>query len=388
MNNNLKFFLFFLMLLTISCSRIIKTEKETLVIIDKYIIAYIFPKDKILDPNEIAVEKLTHINYAFANIEDGKIINGFEYDEENFKILNHLKSMNPELKILISVGGWTWSGNFSDMALTKESRQKFIKSSIEFIQKYQLDGIDVDWEYPGLPGNGNVHRKEDKKNFTCLLKEMRTSLDNMGNRDRKQYLLTIAAGSFDDFLKHTEMNKVHKYLDFLNIMTYDFTGAWNPKTGHHSNLYNSSFDSEGLSCDKSVRMFIKKGVPAEKIVFGVPFYGRGWKNVTNQNNGLFQNAEGWNPELSYHDLVEKFVNKGGFARYWDVSAKAPYLWNDIRANFITYDDPESLREKCKYIKDKRLQGMMFWVYHADYENELLNTLYNNLKAEENSSNLK
>ncbi|UCE08771.1 MAG: glycoside hydrolase, partial [bacterium] len=200
---------------------------------EKYIIGYIFPQNKILNPGEIAVEKLTHINYAFADIRNGKIIEGFEHDAKNFKILNGLKSKNPGLKILISVGGWTWSGNFSDMTLTKESRQKFIESSIDFMQKHQLDGIDLDWEYPGLPGMGNTHRKKDKKNFTRLLEEFRNSLDTLGKTNQKHYLLTIAAGAFEDYLNHTEMKKAQLYLDFVNIMTYDFTGAWNPKTGHH-----------------------------------------------------------------------------------------------------------------------------------------------------------
>ena len=385
MKNNLKFLLLLLISLSISCSQSIKTTKETQTVIDKYIIGYIFPQNKILNPEEIAVEKLTHINYAFADISDGKIIEGFKYDGENLKILNELKSINPELKILISVGGWTWSGNFSDMALTKANRQKFIESSIEFIQKHRLDGIDLDWEYPGLPGMGNTHRKKDKKNFTRLLKQFRKSLDDLGNTGQKHYLLTIAAGAFEDYLNHTEMKKAQKYLDFVNIMTYDFTGAWNPKTGHHSNLYASSFDPEGNSCNKAVSMFMQRGVPAEKIVLGVPFYGRGWQNVNPQQNGLYNDSQGWEEGFSYNNLVEKFINKNGFVRLWDESARSPYLWNDNDRKFITYDDPESLNEKCNYIKMNGLRGVMFWVYHADNKNELLNTIYENLAVEKKSS---
>ena len=387
MKSNLKFLLLLLISLSISCSQNIKTTKEPPTVMDKYIIGYIFPQNKILNPDEIAFEKLTHINYAFADIRDGKIIEGFEFDAENFKILNGLKSKNPGLKILISVGGWTWSGNFSDMALTKANRQKFIDSSIEFIQRHQLDGIDLDWEYPGLPGMGNTHRKEDKKNFTRLLKQFRKSLDELGNADQKHYLLTIAAGAFEDYLNHTEMKKAQRYLDFVNIMTYDFTGAWNPKTGHHSNLYASSFDPEGNSCNKAVSMFMQRGVPAEKIVLGVPFYGRGWQEVNPQQNGLYQDARGLEGDFSYKSLVEKFINKSGFVRLWDESARSPFLWNGNDSKFITYDDPASLNEKCEYIKKNGLRGVLFWEYHADNNNELLNTLFQSLKEEGISSEL-
>ncbi|UCE08429.1 MAG: hypothetical protein JSW07_10575, partial [bacterium] len=178
-----------------------------------------------------------------------------------------------------------------------------------------------------------------------------------------------------------------RYLDFVNIMTYDFTGAWNPNTGHHSNLYTSSFDPEGNSCDKAVSVFMEREVPAEKIVLGVSFYGRGWKNVNQLQNGLYQDAQGWEESLSYNNLVENFINKAGFTRFWDKSARVPYLWNDGDRKLIAYDDPESLKEKCDYIKKNGFRGVMFWVYHADKNNELLNTLYENLAVEEKSGSV-
>jgi len=116
------------------------------------IIAYVFPRDRVLGSNEVAAKKLTRINYAFANVTDGKVVEGFAHDKENFAILNGLKQQNPDLKILVSVGGWTWSKNFSDASLTKESRKIFIDSAVDFVTKYDLDGLDIDWEYPGLKG--------------------------------------------------------------------------------------------------------------------------------------------------------------------------------------------------------------------------------------------
>ena len=128
------------------------------------IIAYVFPRNELIVPSEIAADKLTHINYAFADVKDGRIVEGFARDAENFKVLADLRRAHPHLKILISVGGWTWSGNFSDAALTAESRRRFTDSAIAFVRRHDIDGVDIDWEYPGLRGNNNVHRPEDREN--------------------------------------------------------------------------------------------------------------------------------------------------------------------------------------------------------------------------------
>ncbi len=130
------------------------------------IIAYVFVKDRVLQPDEIDASKLTRINYAFANIVGGQMVEGFADDRDNFQILNSLKNRNPRLKVLVSVGGWTWSGGFSDMALTRESRRKFIESALFFIRSHNLDGLDIDWEYPGMMGDNNRFRPEDKQNYT------------------------------------------------------------------------------------------------------------------------------------------------------------------------------------------------------------------------------
>ena len=153
------------------------------------IIGYVFPQDAVLNPTDIMAEELTRINYAFANVKGGQVVEGFSHDRENFAVLNGLKMRNPDLKILVSVGGWTWSGAFSDASLTKESRKTFIESAVAFVAKYNLDGLDIDWEYPGLIGNGNVFCQEDKQNYTALLKELRQAFNREGGRlQRRLYL--------------------------------------------------------------------------------------------------------------------------------------------------------------------------------------------------------
>jgi chitinase len=172
---------------------------------ERAIIAYVFPQDRPLTPDEVNVRKLTRINYAFANIKDGEIIEGFSHDAENFVTLHDLKKVNPALKVLVSVGGWTWSGNFSDASLTRQSRTRFITSAVRFIERHQLDGLDIDWEYPNQIGNGNVYRPEDKHNFTLLLAELRQRFDVEEKRLHRRLYTSIATGASQKFLDNTEM---------------------------------------------------------------------------------------------------------------------------------------------------------------------------------------
>lgn len=348
----------------------------------KYIVGYFFPRDRIAEENEIAVEKLTHINYAFANIKDGEIIEGFKNDSTNFSVLNKMKVRNPHLKILVSVGGWTWSGQFSDLSLTAESRKKFIISSINFLTRHKLDGIDLDWEFPNLEGYGNIYRPEDKKNFTYLLQEFRTALDEVGKKENKYFLLTAAVGAFDDYIANTEMEKASQYLDLINVMAYDlYESDYDKVAGHHTALYSNPNDLKNVSADAAVQKYLSLGVPADKIVLGVAFYGRAWEAATTENNGLYQKAGAVKKHVgtSFKNLKPNLENKNGFKRYWDPIARAPYLFNEEEKIFISYDDEESLKEKCIYIKEFNLKGAMFWEYQSDFENKLLQTLDDCLK---------
>ena len=350
----------------------------------RVIIGYVFVEDRLLDPAEIAGEKLTHINYAFANIRDGKVVEGFARDAENFKVLSSLRARHKHLRILVSVGGWTWSGGFSDAALTPESRRRFVDSAVDFVRRHDLDGFDVDWEYPGLPGYGNIHRPEDKENFTALMAELRAALDRDGAARHRKLLLTLAAGASPDFLAHTEMAKVAAVADFVNLMTYDFrvAGPTENVAGHHSNLYPNPADPRLRSGDTAVREFLAAGVPAHKLVLGVPFYGRAWVVTSSKNEGLYQpgKAPAERVATDYGDLATHLVGKAGFVRRWDKAAQAPYLWNAGKRVFVTYDDPESLRLKSRYIIEKRLAGAMFWEYSSDPTGALLDTLFTALRG--------
>ncbi|SFN59098.1 glycoside hydrolase family 18 protein [Salegentibacter flavus] len=348
---------------------------------NKKIIGYIVGGNVDDKFGEISPERLTHINYAFANIKDGKIIFGNSKDEERLKKINSLKETNPDLKILISVGGWAWSGGFSEAVATKTARERFANSGISFLQKHKIDGIDLDWEYPGQPGAGNAHAPEDKQNFTFVLKLFRKKLDSLGKVDQRNYLLTIATAANQEYLDHVELSKIHPYLDFINIMSYDYQGGWNDSTSHHTNLYISETDPDNYkqSTQTAVKEHLEAGAPSEKIIVGVAFYGRGWHETENKNFGLHQRAFGNAFSINYREIKDS-LKTGKYKRYWDEAAKAPFLWSEATGTFITYDDLASIRAKAKFIKDNELGGAMFWQYHGD-DGELLTTLCSELKKQ-------
>ena len=260
---------------------------------EKVVIGYVFAQDKPLDGSRIAADKLTHINYAFANIRDGQMVEGFQDDPGNYRVLRALKARNPKLKVLVSVGGWTWSGNFSDMALTPQSRKRFIDSAVAFLKRYDLDGLDIDWEYPAQKGMNNTYRPEDRENSTALLAETRAALDEAGKAAGNRYLLTMATQAADEWLEHTEMAKAQAFLDYINLMAYDQFGAdSDATTGHHAPLFTSPANPKQNSAATSIDHYIAAGVPASKLVLGVPFYGKAWGNVGPAGTWVFTSLVG------------------------------------------------------------------------------------------------
>ncbi len=342
---------------------------------NKIIVAYVNSWEEKWGDNYEKANQITHINYAFANIEKGLVVEGSSSDTEILKKLNGLKAINKDLKILISVGGWSWSKHFSDVALTGSSREIFANSAIDFMQRHQLDGIDLDWEYPGLEGDGNVFRTEDKENFTFLLQLLREKLDSINSGN----LLTIATGGFQNYLDHTNMMEAQKYLDFINIMSYDFHGGWEGKTGHHSNLNNSSYDNESnvRSVLNAVEQHLAAGIPSDKLVVGVPFYGRWWKGTSPINNGLYQPTSGTGGSYNYYQIVDSLNSNSGFESHWDSSASAPYIWQQKDSMFLTYDNVESIKIKTEYVLDNNLRGIMFWQFNGD-NGDLLKTISDKL----------
>ena len=344
---------------------------------------YVFTRGTALTPGQVDARYLTRINYAFANIQGGRMVLGEPADAQNFSQLTALRQSNPRLTVLVSAGGWLWSTNFSDMALTAQSRIAFEDSVMEFLAHYDLDGLDIDWEYPGLPGAGHRFRAEDKQNFTELLKELRARFDAESRKTHRRLYLTIAMGAGDDVLAHTEMRKVQRYVDTVNLMTYDYYEAGSdPTTGHHAPLFANPADPKKISSDETVRAYEKAGVPAEKILLGVPFYGREWGEVPNVKHGLFQLGDVIPGAYAPYSAIEaNMLGEGqGFTRYWDDSAKAPYLYNAEKHIFVSYEDPQSLKAKCAYVRERKLGGVMFWDYFGDPSGTLLKAIGSELGA--------
>lgn len=336
------------------------------------------------DAWKMSIDKITHINYSFANVNDeGRIFFRDTLEAaRRLARLQSLKARNPDLKLLVSVGGWG-AGGFSDAALTKKSRTIFSESAVKMIKTYNLDGIDIDWEFPGQPGPGIKFRPEDKQNFTLMLKSLRTHLDSLSKvRNRTggdRYLLTIASNDNQAYFDHTQMGKLHQYLDFINVMSYDMFTVGSATTGHHTGLYRSGPDAPKRTTEAAIQRHLEAGIPSRKIVLGAAFYGRSWQGIRPENHGLYQPFEEFYQFIPYAKLEKEFINTNGFKRYWDEGAKAPYLWNPEKQIMVSYDDPQSLKAKADYIKKKKLGGVMYWHHSYDPSEKLLNTLYQALQ---------
>jgi chitinase len=354
---------------------------------------------------DIAADKLTHINYAFFLIsEDGECVLGDEWadtqlpypgdteDEPllgNFKQLNLLKEAHPGLQTLMSIGGWSGSDYFSDVALTDESRQKFAASCVAMMQQYGFNGVDIDWEFPTGGGEeGNSERPEDEQNFTLLLAEFRKQLEEVGSSDGQHYLLTIAAPSSKQQYDNIELDKIIVYLDWINVMTYDFSGAWSEQTGFNAPLFTdpASPDLATNNTDATIQGYLDAGVPANQLVVGVPFYGRGWSGVAETNDGLYQPYSGFpagtfeEGSYEYYDLAANYVGK--FQRFWNDTAQVPWLYDAETGTMISYDDPESITMKADYAKTNGLGGIMIWELASDDPaHSLLNAVYDALNGE-------
>ena len=274
---------------------------------------------------------LTHLNYAFALIK-----NDFEtldiQKEGRLKLMVALKKQNPDLKVLLSIGGWG-AGNFSEMAADEKHRKTFCRNCLNAVTKYSLDGIDIDWEYPTSSSAGISSSADDTKNFTLLMKDLRETLGN----DR---LLTMASASN---AKYVDFKEAIPYMNFVNVMTYDMGHP--PK--HNSALYRSSMASE--SCDESVAKHLAAGVPYEKMVLGIPFYGHG-------------DGKAFDDYVDYKDIK---IDQSKYSVQWDAAAMVPYVTDATGKMVLNYDDERSVGLKAEYARDKKLAGAMYWNIEAD-----------------------
>lgn len=345
-------------------------------------------------------EYVTVINHAFWRIEkeeDGVFFiestepyTDFENDNVSqwapetglpincFAQYEYYSKLYPDVEILISIGGWNCSGNFSEMALTQESRATFIDSCVELMKEYDwIDGIDVDWEYPGQYrtsadelDEGNPVFGVDKVNYTLLLQEMEMAFDEeFGEGER---LLTVCLPVAGSVLFLQDVPSFHEHVDLLNLMAYDMSGGWSGVTGHQASIGGTT------GCNTIVEYLLKTGVDPEKINLGTAFYTRGWGeiDVSDAENIMGQRTQGVSVDnlpwylLKVLELEAVEIGTPGFHIGWDEVAMSSYLWNDnpdsaMYQMVVSYDNEQAIATKAAYANEIGIGGLMIWASYYD-----------------------
>ncbi|MCU0334157.1 MAG: glycoside hydrolase family 18 protein [Chitinophagaceae bacterium] len=303
------------------------------------------------------VHKLTHLIFSFLHLKGAELAFDNEKSRTNLRGIVAFKKEHPQLKVMLSLGGWEGCYTCSPTFATAENREVFANSVLRILQETNTDGIDLDWEYPAIPGPpGHPFIPEDRDNFTDLVRRLRNKL---GTR----YELSFAAGGFTSFLeKSIDWPAVTPLVDRINLMTYDLISGYSKVTGHHTALYSRPTQQE--STDNCVQWLLRNGVPANKLVIGGAFYYRVWKNAAPANNGLDQAGE-HTAGVSYKNFQQQLTPAQGYLPYWDEQAKAMHYYNAQLKQFATGDDPKSVREKVAYMKKYKLGGIMFWELKED-----------------------
>ncbi len=380
----------------------------------------IYAGQKNFTPDKIDGSLITHLNFAFLDAdENGDLITtdtwadyenpnvGYSVGTDNkyagvLGAMLLLRQKYPNMKIGISVGGWTRSGDFPKIAASDKTRKNFANNVAKFVHYYGYDFVDIDWEYPTADrdpdpeGNGVAIDKgckgspADTQNFTLLLQEIRNSLDSYGTKDSKHYELSVAMSASPKMMSAIEYDKVLNIVDFANMMTYDLNGAWEGFTAHQTALYTNPAYSEGdagLSVDSCIKYLENKygdNIDYSKIVVGVAPYTRGWKEVKkdtgrdSKNPGLYADATGENGVTYAYSDIDSLVSKYNLKKYWDDVAKANYFYSESSGMFFTCDTEESVAEKGKYVKQKHLGGLISWMASLDAANSITKTMKESL----------
>jgi chitinase len=343
---------------------------------------------------DIPARDLNAILYSFGDSTAGDVCNAPTARElKTMRELRALRRRHPGVQLLVSIGGWDAAPQYSAIALTAASRAKFARSCIRlFIEQQHFDGIDLDWEFP-VRGGLIPSRPQDRVDVTALVRELRVQLHALGQRMHRHYLLTVAtpAGTWQEGGAYSvsdsyDLAALVPYVNWLNVMTYDMNTIFSPFSGFNTPMHASSRDptpEPQRSRDTltgAVRYYEAHGVPADKIMLGMAFYGRGFTGVSARYAGRYSKFTGVMAETPWNIIESRMLTDPHWVRYWSASAQAPWLYNARRHEFFTYDDPQSLAIKGAFVRRAHLRGAMIWVLGDDTpQNALLHGLLSGLR---------
>ena len=312
---------------------------------------------------------------------------------KDLRALRRLRRRHPGLQLLVSIGGWDVAPQYSDIALTAASRARFARSCIRlFIEQQRFNGIDLDWEFP-VRGGLIPSRPEDRADATALVRELREQLNALGRRTHQHYLLTVAtpAGTWQEGGAYSvsdsyDLAALVPYVSWLNVMTYDMNTIFSPYSGFNTPMKPDPRDptpQPQRSRDNltgAVRYYEAHGVPADKIMLGMAFYGRGFTGVSARYEGRYSKFTGIMAETPWKTIESQMLTDPHWVRYWSATAEAPWLYDARRHAFFTYDDPRSLALKGAFVRRAQLRGAMIWVLgEDDARNSLLHGLLSGLR---------
>lgn len=336
-------------------------------------------------PDKIDYSGITHLNYGFGVIQQGVVVT---HDTEKGPGL--MRELDQRTEVagvtnILSIGGWNNSeeGAFEAATATDAGIEKLADSILSYMLTWKFDGVDIDWEYPDTDA--------EKAQFTKLIQAVRSRLDEQGKKDDRYYQLSAAVTANHNKIQYINPSQTVPLLDSVNVMTYDFHGAFDPVTGHNSPLFANSKDTDLKFNTASVMTEYSTTwkVPKSKLMMGLAWYGRGWGNVEPteivkglpglfapgsatvhgqwDDNGQFTGTNPW-----YY--LKGLVNNGQYTRYWDPESRVPYLYNKTTKEFLTYDDPQSIQEKVDYINKQGFGGAIVWDLSGDTPNHELGNI--------------